>query len=97
MESVRHLRRVLEEIATHKKHAVRHGAYLLADVLAMHRELPLPAAAHKELLPGIHALLGMVTDVEVQAVHAVSNPFSRKLLQDLLSSYESSFKYKGKA
>ncbi|KAL1508299.1 hypothetical protein AB1Y20_004411 [Prymnesium parvum] len=97
VECARNLRRLLEEVATHKKHAVRHGSHILADVVAVYRELPLPAAAQKELLPGIHALLGMLTEVEVQAVHASSNAVSRRLLQELLSSYEASFKYKGKA
>lgn len=97
VESARNLGRLLEETAQHKKHVVRHGSFLLADILSLCRDLPLPAAAHKELLPGIHALLGMLTEVEVQAVHAASNAASRKLLQELLASYEASFKYKGKA
>ncbi|KOO35170.1 hypothetical protein Ctob_016055 [Chrysochromulina tobinii] len=76
---------------------VRHGSYLLADVLGVCRERPLPPAAQRELLPGIHALLGMCTEVEVQAVHAASDPGRQRVLKDLLESYQHSFKYKGKA
>ena len=87
----------LEQLALHKKVLVRHGSYLLADVVAACRERPLPAAAQRELLPGIHALLGMCTEVEVQAVHASSDPSRQRVLKDLLESYERSFKYRGKA
>jgi len=95
---------------------VRHGSYLLADIIAVYRDLPLPAQCQKELQPGefaapqhespgarrpptvsgrsaagVHALLGVLTEVEVQAVHASSSSFGRRLLKDLLASYEASF------
>ena len=76
---------------------MRHGSYLLADLVAVCHERPLPAAAQQEVLPGIHAVLGMCTEVEVQAVHAASDPMRQRVLKDLLESYERSFKYKGKA
>ena len=97
LEAVRNLRRLYELLAAHKKVLVRHGAYLLADLVGVCRERPLPPAAQRELLPGIHALLGMCTEVEVQAVHAASDPARQRVLKDLLESYEQSFKYKGKA
>ena len=75
---------------------MRHGAYLLAEVVAVCRERPLPAAAQRELLPGIHALLGMCTEVEVQAVHTASDPVRQRVLKDLLESYERTYKYRGK-
>ena len=94
---MRNLRRLYELLAAHKKVLVRHGSYLLADVVGVCRERPLPPAAQRELLPGIHALLGMCTEVEVQAVHAASDPGRQRVLKDLLESYQHSFKYKGKA
>jgi hypothetical protein len=97
LECVRNLRRLYELLAAHKKVLVRHGSYLLADVVGVCRERPLPPAAQRELLPGIHALLGMCTEVEVQAVHAASDPGRQRVLKDLLESYQHSFKYKGKA
>ena len=99
IECARHLRRLLEAISLHKKVLVRHGSYLLADIVAACRERPLPSAAHRELLPGIHALLGMCTEVEVQAVHAASSGDGGKqrVLKELLESYERTFKYRGKA
>ena len=51
LESARNLRRLLELIALHKKVLVRHGSYFLADVVAVCRERPLPAALHREV-PG---------------------------------------------
>jgi hypothetical protein len=97
LECVRNLRRLYELLAAHKKVLVRHGSYLLADVVGVCRERPLPPAAQRELLPGIHALLGMCTEVEVQAVHAASDPGRQRVLKDLLESYQHSFKYTGKA
>ena len=97
LECVRNLRRLSELLAAHKKALVRHGSYLLVDVVGVCRERPLPPAAQRELLPGIHALLGMCTEVEVQAVHAASDPGRQRVLKDLLESYQHSFKYKGKA
>ena len=97
LECVRNLRRLYELLAAHKKVLVRHGSYLLADVVGVCRERPLPPAAQRELLPGIHALLGMCTEVEVQAVHAASDPGRQRVLKDLLESHQHSFKYKGKA
>ena len=95
---MRNLRRLYELLAAHKKVLVRHGSYLLADVVGVCRERPLPPAAQvRELLPGIHALLGMCTEVEVQAVHAASDPGRQSVLKDLLESHQHSFKYKGKA
>ena len=94
---MRNLRRLYELLAAHKKALVRHGSYLLADVVGVCRERPLPPAAQRELLPGIHALLGMCTEVEVQAVHAASDPGRQRVLKDLLESHQHSFKYKGKA
>ena len=96
-KTVRNLRRLYELLAAHKKALVRHGSYLLADVVGVCRERPLPPAAQRELLPGIHALLGMCTEVEVQAVHAASDPGRQSVLKDLLESHQHSFKYKGKA
>ena len=61
LECVRNLRRFYELLAAHKKVLVRHGSYLLVDVVGVCRERPLPPAAQCELLPGIHALLGMCT------------------------------------
>ena len=90
---MRNLRRLYELLAPHKKALVRHGSYLLADVVGVCRERPLPPAAQRELLPGIHALLGMCTEVEVQAVHAASDPGRQRVLKDLLESYQHSFKY----
>ena len=92
---MRNLRRLYELLAAHKKALVRHGSYLLADVVGVCRERPLPPAAQRELLPGIHALLGMCTEVEVQAVHAASDPGRQSVLKDLLESHQHSFKYKG--
>jgi len=97
LECVRNLRRLYELLAAHKKVLVRHGSYLLADVVGVCRERPLPPAAQRELLPGIHALLGMCTEVEVQAVHAASDPGRKRVLKDLRASYQHSFKNKGKA
>ena len=97
LECVRNLRRLYELLAAHKKALVRHGSYLLVDVVGVCRERPLPPAAQRELLPGIHALLGMCTEVEVQAVHAASDPGRQRVLKDLLESHQHSFKYKGKA
>ena len=97
LECERNLRRLYELLAPHKKALVRHGSYLLADVVGVCRERPLPPAAQRELLPGIHALLGMCTEVEVQAVHAASDPGRQRVLKDLLESHQHSFKYKGKA
>ena len=94
-ECVRNLRRLYELLAPHKKALVRHGSYLLVDVVGVCRERPLPPAAQRELLPGIHALLGMCTEVEVQAVHAASDPGRQRVLKDLLESHQHSFKYKG--
>ena len=96
-KTVRNLRRLYELLAAHKKALVRHGSYLLVDVVGVCRERPLPPAAQRELLPGIHALLGMCTEVEVQAVHAASDPGRQRVLKDLLESHQHSFKYKGKA
>ena len=95
LECVRNLRRLSELLAAHKKVLVRHGSYLLVDVVGVCRERPLPPAAQRELLPGIHALLGMCTEVEVQAVHAASDPGRQRVLKDLLESHQHSFKYKG--
>ena len=53
-------------------------------------------AGHHELLPGIHALLGMCTEVEVQACHAASDGGKQRALKELLESYERSFKHRGK-
>ena len=97
LECARNFRRLLEQFALHRKVLVRHGSYLLADLVAVCHERPLPAAAQQEVLPGIHAVLGMCTEVEVQAVHAASDPMRQRVLKDLLESYERSFKYKGKA
>jgi hypothetical protein len=97
LECVRNLRRLLELLAAHKKALVRHCSYVLADLLSVCRERPLPAAAQRELLPGIHAVLGICTEVEVQAVHAASDAARQRVLKDLLESYERSFKYQGKA
>ena len=95
-ECVRNLRRLLELLAAHKKALVRHGSYVLAELVALCRERPLPAAAQRELLPGIHALLGMCTEVEVQAVHAVSDVPRQRVLKSLLDSYQQGFKFQGK-
>jgi hypothetical protein len=65
-------------------------------VVGVCRERPLPEAAQRELLPGIHALIGMCTEVEVQAVHAASDGARQRVLKSLLESYEQSFKYRGK-
>ena len=68
----------------------------MADIVAVWRERPLPAAAQRELLPGIHALLGMCSEVEVQAVHAVSDGGRKRVLKELLESYDRMHKFKGK-
>ena len=96
LDCARNMRRLLESIAGHKKVLVRHGSYILADVVAVCRERPLPAAGMAELLPGIHALLGMCTEIEVQAVHAASDGGRQRVLKELLESYERSFKHRGK-
>ena len=97
IECARNMRRLLEQFALHRKVLVRHSSYLLADIIVLYHERPLPAAAQEEVLPGIHAVLGMCTEVEVQAVHAASEPMHQRILKDLLESYQRSFKYKGKA
>ena len=99
VECARHLRRLLEGLALHKKVLVRHGSYLLAEVVGAMRERPLHPSCQRELLPGVHALLGMCTEVEVQAVYAASSGDGgrQRVLKDLVESYERSFKYKGKA
>ena len=51
----------------------------------------------KELLPGIHALLGMCSEYEVQWCHTNGDYSRQQLLKEWLESYEQSFKYKGKA
>ena len=97
LECARNTRRLLEQIAGHKKVLVRHASYLLVEVVALCKEKPLPAAYNAELLPGIHALLGMCTEIEVQAVHAASDGGRQRILKELLESYERSFKYRGSA
>ena len=97
VECARTARRLLEHISSHKKVLVRHGSYMLSDIVSACRERPLPAAGMAELLPGIHAILGMCTEVEVQAVHAASDGGRQRVLKELLESYESSFKYHGQA
>ena len=95
LECARNVRRLLEAIAGHKKVLMRHGSYLLADIVAVLKERPLPARAMEELLPGIHALLGMCSEVEVQACYAVSDGVRQRMLISLLESYEKVFKHRG--
>ena len=76
---------------------VRHGSYLLADAVGIWRDWSLPAHIQREVLPGIYALLGMCTEVEVQAVHLASDPARQRVLKDLLESYQRSYKYRGNA
>ena len=95
LECVRSLRRLLELLALHRKALVRHCSYLLADIVGVCRVRRLPAVSQHELLPGIHALLGMCTEVEVQAVHSASDPDGQRVLKDLLDSYATQFKRGG--
>ena len=39
---------------------------------------------------GVHAILAALTEIEVQAVHAASTSFGRRLLKDILSSFKMS-------
>lgn len=95
LDCVHNVRRLLEEMASHRKALVRHGSYVLAELVVMLRERPLLRSVHRELLPGMHAILGMCTVVEVQAVHATSDPARQLVLGWMLESYEASFKYRG--
>lgn len=90
LDSARHMRRLLEEVASHKKSLVRHGAYVLAEVVALFRARPLPAAARNEVIQGVHALIGMCTEVEVQSLHAASDGTNKRILKDLLEGYRKS-------
>ena len=55
-----------------------------------------PLALGGELLPGVHALIGMCTEVEVQALHAASDAPSQRVLKELLETYATQGKYLGK-
>ena len=97
LECTRHVSRLLEEVAgkAHRKALVRHAAYLLADVLSLFVHRP-PSPAHRaELLPGVHALLGMCTTVELQECHAGSDGTAKRALQALRETYEAT-RFKGK-
>jgi len=42
----------------------------------------------QHLIVGLQALLGILTEVEVQAVHAASNSSGRQLLKEFLGAYQ---------
>ncbi|EOD21105.1 hypothetical protein EMIHUDRAFT_241657 [Emiliania huxleyi CCMP1516] len=95
LDCARHARRLLEETAAHKRSLVRYGAYALSDVVALLRYRPLGAAAQAELMPGVYSLIGMCTQVELQELHANSDPVGKRILADLLEGYQTSHKYRG--
>ena len=96
-EEARTLRRLLEAFVPHRRVFLRFMKFPLAELLTTLRDRPLPAAVMKELLPGIHALLGMCSEYEVQWCHTNGDYSRQQLLKEWLESYEQSFKYKGKA
>lgn len=95
LESVRHVRRLLEAAAGHRRSLLRYGAYLLSDAVALLRHRPLAPAAHAELLPGVHALIGMCTQIELQELHAGLDHVGKRVLAELLDGYQSTYRFRG--
>jgi hypothetical protein len=95
LESVRHVRRLLEAAAGHRRSLLRYGAYLLSDAVALLRHRPLAPAAHAELLPGLHAIIGMCTQVELQELHAGLDHVGKRVLAELLDGYQSTYRFRG--
>jgi hypothetical protein len=96
LECTRHVARLLEEVAAkaHRKAFVRHAAYLLADVVGLFVHRPPPPDHRAELLPGVHALLGMCTPIELQECHAGGDGTSKRALKALREEYEAT-RFKG--
>mmetsp|Transcript_14773 Transcript_14773/g.45103 ORF Transcript_14773/g.45103 Transcript_14773/m.45103 type:complete len:1088 (+) Transcript_14773:2-3265(+) len=95
LECVRHLRRLFEAAATHRRSLVRYGAYILSDVVALLRHRPLSPSAQAELLPGLYALVGMCTQVELQEVHAGLDQVGKRVLKELLDGYQATYRFRG--
>ena len=44
----------------------------------------------RDSIQGVHALIGMCTEVEVQSLHAASDGTNKRILKDLLEGYRKS-------
>lgn len=96
LECTRHVARLLEEVAAkaHRKAFVRHAAHLLADTVSLFVHRPPPPDHRAELLPGVHALLGLCTPIELQECLAGSDGMSKRALKTLWETYEA-MRFKG--